>query len=150
LPLWQLIRASFAAPTFFPPEVVVLRSAPPAGEREFVFVDGGVTIYNNPAFQMFLMATLDRYWALKPDARWQSGADRVLIVSIGTGFSPDARPGLEPKAMNLLFSATTLPSSIRSTASPLCELWENSSPKPGSWRVILKVSCRPKVKGRAH
>jgi uncharacterized protein len=55
---------------------------------------------------------MDRYWALKPDARWQSGADRVLIVSIGTGFSPDARPGLEPKAMNLLFSATILPSAL--------------------------------------
>ena len=30
-------------------------------EKEFVFVDGGVTMYNNPAFQMFLMATLDLF-----------------------------------------------------------------------------------------
>ena len=35
LPLWQLVRASTAAPTFFPPEVVQV------GPREFVFVDGG-------------------------------------------------------------------------------------------------------------
>lgn len=111
-PLWQLVRASTAAPTYFPPEVIVLPSAAPAGEREFVFVDGGVTMYNNPAFQMFLMATLDRYWALKPDARWQSGAERMLIVSVGTGTSPDARSGLEPDQMNLLFNATTIPSAL--------------------------------------
>jgi uncharacterized protein len=111
-PLWQLVRASTAAPTYFPPEVIVLPSTAPAREREFIFVDGGVTMYNNPAFQMFLMATLDRYWALKPDARWQSGADRMLIVSVGTGTSPDARSGLEPDQMNLLFSATTIPSAL--------------------------------------
>jgi hypothetical protein len=111
-PLWQLVRASTAAPTFFPPEVIVLPSTAPGGEREFIFVDGGVTMYNNPTFQMFLMATLDRYWALKPDARWQPGADRMLIVSVGTGTSPDARSGLEPNEMNLLFNATTIPSAL--------------------------------------
>jgi hypothetical protein len=111
-PLWQLVRASTAAPTFFPPEVIVLPSTAPGGEREFIFVDGGVTMYNNPTFQMFLMATLDRYWALKPDARWQPGADRMLIVSVGTGTSPDARSGLEPSEMNLLFNATTIPSAL--------------------------------------
>ena len=48
LPLWQVVRASTAAPTFFPPEVVRV------GQQEFVFVDGGVTVFNNPAFQLFL------------------------------------------------------------------------------------------------
>jgi Patatin-like phospholipase len=112
LPLWQLVRASTAAPTFFPPEVIVLPSAAPAGEREFVFVDGGVTMYNNPAFQMFLMATVDRYWAKKPELRWRTGADRMLIVSVGTGTSPAARQGLDPDEMNLLFNATTIPSAL--------------------------------------
>ena len=112
LPLWQLVRASTAAPTYFPPEVIVLPSAAPAAEREFVFVDGGVTMYNNPAFQMFLMATLDRYWAAKPEARWRTGPDRMLIVSVGTGTSPDARQGLEPGEMNLLFNAQTVPAAL--------------------------------------
>ena len=111
-PLWQLVRASTAAPTYFPPEVIVLPRAAPAGEQEFVFVDGGVTMYNNPAFQMFLMATLDRYWAKKPEARWHPGADRMLIVSVGTGTSPEARQGLELDEMNLLFNATTIPSAL--------------------------------------
>ena len=55
LPLWQLVRASTAAPVYFPPEVVKL------GRKEFIFVDGGITTYNNPAFQLFLMATLPPY-----------------------------------------------------------------------------------------
>jgi hypothetical protein len=112
LPLWQLIRASTAAPTYFPPEVILLPNATPTRERQFVFVDGGVTMYNNPAFQMFLMATVDRYWAAKPEAAWQTGADRMLIVSVGTGTSPDARQGLEPGDMNLLFNASAIPSAL--------------------------------------
>jgi predicted acylesterase/phospholipase RssA len=111
LPLWQLIRASTAAPTYFPPEVIVLNPNTEK-EQEFVFVDGGVTMYNNPAFQLFLMATVDRYWALKPEARWQSDADRMLVVSVGTGTSPAVRRGLEPDEMNLLFNATTIPSAL--------------------------------------
>jgi uncharacterized protein len=111
LPLWQLVRASTAAPTYFPPEVIVLGPGTTQA-REFVFVDGGVTMYNNPAFQMFLMATLDRYWATKPSARWRSGADQMLIVSVGTGTSPAANQSLEPDEMNLLFNATAIPSAL--------------------------------------
>ena len=111
-PLWQLVRASTAAPTFFPPEVIALPHPDPEQQKEFVFVDGGVTMYNNPAFQMFLMATLDKYWAQRPDARWQPGVDKMLIVSVGTGTSPGARMGLEADDMHLLFNATTIPSAL--------------------------------------
>jgi len=31
------------------------------GEQEFIFVDGGLTMYNNPAFQLFLLATVEAY-----------------------------------------------------------------------------------------
>jgi hypothetical protein len=33
----------------------------PIGRRDFVFVDGGITTYNNPAFLAFLMATVQAY-----------------------------------------------------------------------------------------
>src|SRR5205823_18185 len=107
-PLWQLVRASTAAPTYFPPEVIVIDG------REFIFVDGGVTMYNNPAFQVFLMATVDRYWINAPAhlRGWPTGPDQMLIVSVGTGTSPAAKEQLSPKEMNLLFNATTLPSAL--------------------------------------
>ena len=60
LPLWQLVRASTAAPTFFPPEIVTF-AAGIDREYQFVFVDGGVTTYNNPAYLAFQMATASPY-----------------------------------------------------------------------------------------
>lgn len=108
IPLWQLVRASTAAPTYFPPEVVNV------GGRPFVFVDGGVTMYNNPAFQMFLMATLKAYWpgASTADGPWKAGEKEMLIVSVGTGTSPGADGSLEPGDMHLLFNATSIPSAL--------------------------------------
>ena len=128
-PLWQLVRASTAAPTFFPPEVIVIPAADHGKEREFIFVDGGVTMYNNPAFQMFLMATLDRYWWRKPDARWRTGADQMLIVSVGTGTSPNVQEGLQASDMNLLFNAATIPAALMFAAlneqDLLCRVFGN-------------------------
>jgi len=108
LPLWQLVRASTAAPTYFPPEVIM------CGDKSFIFVDGGVTMYNNPTFQMFLMATVDRYWVkAPPDNRgWETGTDKMLIVSVGTGTSPGENYSLKPDEMNLLFNATSVPSAL--------------------------------------
>jgi uncharacterized protein len=107
-PLWKLVRASTAAPTYFPPEVI------DCGGKTFIFVDGGVTMYNNPAFQMFLMATVDRYWAQAPaDCRgWKTGVDDMLIISIGTGTSPGENYSLRPEEMNLIFNATMIPSAL--------------------------------------
>lgn len=101
IPLWQLVRASTAAPVYFPPEVVKV------GKHEFVFVDGGITTYNNPAFQSFLMATLEPY-----RMNWTAGEDSLLVVSIGTGTSPQANADLDPSQMNLLYNAGSIPSAL--------------------------------------
>ncbi len=101
LPLWQLVRASTAAPTYFPPEVVRV------GDQNFVFVDGGVTTYNNPAFLAFTMATLEPY-----AVNWRAGEDRMLVVSIGTGNAAKADPDLAPRQMHLLYQAGTVPSAL--------------------------------------
>jgi hypothetical protein len=133
LPLWQLVRAGTAAPTYFPPEVIVFPSRDGTKDKEFVFVDGGVTMYNNPAFQMFLMATLECYWPRAPRGRqgWSTGTDNMLIVSVGTGTSPNVRHGLEPDEMNLLFNATTIPSALMFAAlneqDLLCRVFGNCS-----------------------
>ncbi len=97
LPLWKLVRASTAAPTFFPPEVVTL------GDKNFVFVDGGVTMYNNPAFQAFLMATTEPY-----QVNWQTGHDKMLVVAVGTGIIPNADDALKPSQMHLGYELKTI------------------------------------------
>lgn len=102
LPLWQLVRASTAAPIYFPPEVIDVGAGTP-----FVMVDGGVTTYNNPAFLLFLMATAEPY-AL----RWGTGTAEMLMVSIGTGTSPKADADLAPKDMNVVYNATSIPSAL--------------------------------------
>jgi uncharacterized protein len=104
--LWQVVRASTAAPVYFPPEVVQL------GRRSFVFQDGGVTMFNNPAFQLFQMATLDAY-----RLKWPTGEDQMLVVSVGTGVAPDANANLAPDQMNLLYNATSIPSALMFAAS---------------------------------
>lgn len=111
LPLWQLVRASTAAPTFFPPEVVTLAPGTPA-EHRFVFVDGGITTYNNPAYLAFQMATASPY-----QIQWQTGVDRLLIVSVGTGHAPLSRPNLQPDDLWLLDHAKTIPAALMNAAS---------------------------------
>jgi uncharacterized protein len=106
LPLWQLVRASTAAPTYFPPETIHV------GDHRFVFVDGGVTMYNNPAFQLFLMATVAPY-----GLSWEPGEQSMLRVSVGTGSSPNANADLMPGEMNLMYNATSIPSALMFAAS---------------------------------
>jgi hypothetical protein len=111
LPLWQLVRASTAAPTFFPPEVVTLARGTPH-EYQFVFVDGGVTTYNNPAFLAFQMATAAPY-----GLSWPTGCDRLLLVSVGTGSAAKARPHLEADDLWLLDHAKNIPAALMNAAS---------------------------------
>ena len=75
LPLWKIVRASTAAPTYFQPERFDW-----SNNNSFVFADGAITPYNNPAFQLFKMATLPEY-----RLNWPTGTDQLLLVSIGTG-----------------------------------------------------------------
>lgn len=69
IPLWQLVRASAAAPYFFEPENVKV------GSQNFLFYDGALTSLNNPAFKLFQMATLPEY-----RLGWPVGSDNMLLV----------------------------------------------------------------------
>jgi hypothetical protein len=79
--LFQLVRASSAAPLYFGPET--LQWDPNDPSKTFVFVDGGVTPYNNPAFLLYRLCTLPEY-----QLDWNRGEDQLLIVSVGTGLTP--------------------------------------------------------------
>lgn len=107
--LWQLIRASTAAPVYFPPEVISWDKEDPS--KKFVFVDGGTTAYNNPAFLLYRMATSAPY-----NLRWETGEDKLLLISVGTGGAPgQSQTALSPE-MNIGSSLKLLALAVMSAA----------------------------------
>jgi predicted acylesterase/phospholipase RssA len=79
-PLWQVVRASTAAPAYFDPQSITIARAAGAKSVSGDFVDGGVSPFNNPALMAVMFATLSGY-----RVNWPTGADKLLVVSIGTG-----------------------------------------------------------------
>jgi hypothetical protein len=98
--LYQLVRASSAAPVFFPPET--LQWDPNDDDKTFVFVDGGVSPYNNPAFLMYRMATQPAY-----NLNWETGENKLLIISVGTGAAVSTG-----EYSNILDTAQNLPNNL--------------------------------------
>jgi patatin-like phospholipase/acyl hydrolase len=79
--LRDLIRASTAAPVYFAPQkLLVKRGRDMTPDQYGAFVDGGVSMANNPSLQLFLAATLKGF-----SLNWPRGADKLLLVSVGTG-----------------------------------------------------------------
>jgi uncharacterized protein len=96
LPLWQIVRASTAAPTYFPPQRIEIPDG--IGRKQtYEFLDGGVSSYNNPALQVFLEATIPEY-----GFGWPMGTDRLLLLSLGTGFNSNAIPAGKASGYNLI------------------------------------------------
>jgi hypothetical protein len=113
-PLANLVRASTAAPRYFDPEVIpmmakddalaALAGTPIVGpamwaalggkQGEYgLFVDGGVSPYNNPALALLQLVTLKAY-----GLSWPLAAEQLSIISIGTG---SHRPRLVPGALGM-------------------------------------------------
>ncbi len=81
IPLWHIVRASSAAPTYFPPHAFPIPD-PTGAAQTYEFIDGGVSSYNNPSLQVFLEATVPDY-----GIGWPMGVDNLLLISLGTGYS---------------------------------------------------------------
>ncbi len=105
IPLWQVVRASTAAPVYFPPEVLNWDRNDP--EKAFVFVDGGMTPYNNPAFVLYRMATAPEY-----RLGWDVGEDKLLVVSVGTGAAPSGGPDVDDSHRNLFSNIAAIPGGL--------------------------------------
>lgn len=101
LQLVQLLRASTAAPSYFAPEPIEI-----ARGVSGTFIDGAVSPHGNPALLLFLLATLGGY-----GFRWPVGAERLLMVSVGTGHQPMTPARMPSKrAPALLLAALALKS----------------------------------------
>jgi len=82
IPLWHIVRASSAAPTYFPPHAFAVPDNT-GTPQTYEFIDGGVSSYNNPSFQVFLEATVPEY-----GINWPMGVSNMLLMSLGTGYAP--------------------------------------------------------------
>jgi len=122
-PLWQVVRASTAAPRYFEPEKISITRGK-AGEKPIggEFVDGGVSPFNNPALQAVMFATLNGY-----RVAWRTGAERLLVVSVGTGSRDTQVVPATSAAGNALKSLVSLMDDCADLMETLLQ-WMSASP----------------------
>jgi uncharacterized protein len=124
-PLKEIVRASSAAPTYFKPEEMVVDRKGQKG----TFVDGGVSIMNNPSLQLFLIATVKGYHiggynetivnekTVKEGIAWKAGEKDLFIVSVGTGRKDKAVMAQKWINPNVLQMAKILPDQFMNDAN---------------------------------
>ena len=105
IPLWKLVRASTAAPIYFPPEVIEVD--PSDRGKDFVFVDGGITPYNNPAFALYRFATHPAY-----RLNWPTGERHLQLVSVGTGAGTTLGATADAPDSNVLSTGLGVPTAL--------------------------------------
>lgn len=131
LPLWQVVRASTAAPTYFPPQTIQV-SGDEGKSENCEFIDGGVSSYNNPALQVFLEATIPDY-----GNGWAMGTERLMLISLGTGFNSLALADRKASNYDLLDWAQYLIKEMMNEAN----LQQNM--------LMHLIGCRPEGVGSA-
>ena len=125
--LWKAVRASAAAPTYFLPQIIDVGG----GLSEAAFVDGGVSMANNPAIQLLMVATMNGF-----PFKWKWGADNLMVVSVGTGMGKWKKIPANIKKNNLLNWASQLPDMLMQDASwhnQLLMQWISNSPT--AWQI---------------
>ncbi len=110
IPLWQAVRASSAAPTYFVPQMIEVGN----GETG-AFVDGGVSMANNPSLALLMVATLKGF-----PFHWEMGADKLEVVSVGTGYSIFSKKTDDIEDNWILNWAKSVPDMLMQDAS-----WQN-------------------------
>jgi len=121
-PLWQVVRASTAAPAYFDLERITIAQKP--GHKDLVgdFIDGGASPFNNPALQAFMYATMDGY-----RVGWPTGADKLLLVSVGTGAADPQVKKASITAMHAVGALLSLMDDCASLQETLLQ-WLSNSP----------------------
>jgi patatin-like phospholipase/acyl hydrolase len=126
--LRDLTRASTAGLTYFSPEIIDL------GQNEIgTFVDGGLSMMNNPALQLYFIATLKGY-----PFGWKTGADALKIVSVGTGRRNPQRAVSSTLNPNVIEYALLAPEQLLHDAAELVEIMMQYFSDSPTARVINK------------
>lgn len=132
----MLVRASAAAPTFFSPVRIDVSSGDKRFKEEIgVFVDGAISGHNSPALQAILTAVLPSY-----GFNWQVGSDRLLLISVGTGWRRerrDAKSLLKAKPVELGISA--LQGLINDTVKNDLTLLQAMSDSQSPWKINTEI-----------
>lgn len=115
IPLWKLLRASSAAPSYFKP--IEVEIGVPGKPDYGVFIDGGVSMANNPALQLFLVATLKGF-----PFQWATGKDNLLLISVGTGLWERKLQRNEVLDSENIYWAQSVPELLMADASEQNEL----------------------------
>ena len=130
-PLATVVQASAAAPFYFD----LVRLEVSQGDSG-AFFDGAVTPHGNPALQLAMTALIPPY-----GFGWQPGADKLLIVSVGTGQARPMRPEWVTRPARLaIWKAIHALSSLSYDTSQLAIAmlqWLGTSPQP--WTINSEV-----------
>jgi patatin-like phospholipase/acyl hydrolase len=108
--LAKVVRASTAAPTYFAPQMMEVTEGQPAA-----FIDGGLSMANNPALSMLMVATFNGF-----PFHWPMGEENILLVSVGTGYSQFKKHAGDIDDATLLTWAASIPDMLMQDAS-----WQN-------------------------
>jgi uncharacterized protein len=108
--LWQVVRASTAAPTYFAPQMIDV-----GGGQQAAFIDGGLSMANNPALTLLMVATLKGF-----PFHWPMGADKMFLVSVGTGYVKYKKQVGDINESTMLTWAANIPDMMMQDAS-----WQN-------------------------
>jgi hypothetical protein len=130
IPLRKAVRASTAAPALFRPEALGV------GQAEIgAFVDGGVSMANNPSMLLLLVATLRGF-----PFHWETGEDRLLLASVGTGTWSQALPARVVLNRKVWSWALEVPSMLIADASLQAQLLLQAlSRSPTPWPIDAEM-----------
>jgi len=148
-PLWQVVRASTAAPYFFDPETIRIGRGDTARKLKAVvgdFVDGGVSPANNPALQALMTATMEGY-----RLNWPVGADRLLVVSVGTGKAdPEVGHANVIEAKSAIHAVLSLKALMEDCADQVETVMQWLSSSPTARRIDREIEqAQPPLGGQA-
>lgn len=119
-PVWQIARATSAAPTFFPPLHLV------QDKQDYALVDGGVFV-NNPAMAAYVEAR-----------RLYRQASQIILVSVGTGDRQDKINYAQAKNWGLLGWAKHIVPVLMDSVSEAVDYELNSLPECTYYRLQVE------------